>query len=203
MALIDLLIPGSTLTGCAAPGGNERHPSASRPHFLLSHPQEAAISAWIQYSDGSVTPLDVYDPKDFLLSAVSLDENVVSINNQVSQLKKRVQPPPHFLSHRDHCLHVIRNNTGPSLWLRATDRGHSSGSRWSSPKPAKSPSGRACWRPASATSWSSLERKARREGRQAAAGRTMEVEGGSTTAPVSRTRTGGPTARRRIGKKGP
>ncbi|KAJ0019864.1 hypothetical protein NQD34_007433 [Periophthalmus magnuspinnatus] len=43
--------------------------------------QEAMISAWIQYSDGSVTPLDIYDPKDFLLSAVSLDESVISINN--------------------------------------------------------------------------------------------------------------------------
>lgn len=45
--------------------------------------QEAVISAWIQYSDGSVTPLDIYDPKDFLLSAVSLDESVVSVTNQV------------------------------------------------------------------------------------------------------------------------
>uniref|UniRef100_A0A3Q4N8P5 Transmembrane protein 132C-like n=1 Tax=Neolamprologus brichardi TaxID=32507 RepID=A0A3Q4N8P5_NEOBR len=47
---------------------------------LLHTPkQEAGISAWIQYSDGSVTPLDIYDSKDFLLSAVSLDENVISI----------------------------------------------------------------------------------------------------------------------------
>lgn len=45
--------------------------------------QEAVISAWIQYSDGSVTPLDIYDPKDFLLSAVSLDETIISITNQV------------------------------------------------------------------------------------------------------------------------
>ncbi|XP_013767599.1 transmembrane protein 132C isoform X2 [Pundamilia nyererei] len=50
---------------------------------LLHTPkQEAGISAWIQYSDGSVTPLDIYDPKDFLLSAVSLDENVISVTNQ-------------------------------------------------------------------------------------------------------------------------
>lgn len=51
--------------------------------FFLSLFQEAGISAWIQYSDGSVTPLDIYDPKDFLLSAVSLDENVISVTNQV------------------------------------------------------------------------------------------------------------------------
>ncbi|KAF0034167.1 hypothetical protein F2P81_014233 [Scophthalmus maximus] len=44
--------------------------------------KEAVVSAWIQYSDGSVTPLDIYDPKDFLLSAVSLDESVISITNQ-------------------------------------------------------------------------------------------------------------------------
>uniref|UniRef100_A0A3Q4I6Y8 Transmembrane protein 132C-like n=1 Tax=Neolamprologus brichardi TaxID=32507 RepID=A0A3Q4I6Y8_NEOBR len=51
---------------------------------LLHTPkQEAGISAWIQYSDGSVTPLDIYDSKDFLLSAVSLDENVISVTNQV------------------------------------------------------------------------------------------------------------------------
>lgn len=51
--------------------------------FLILSFQEAAFSAWIQYSDGSVTPLDIYDPKDFHLSAVSLDESVVSVMNQV------------------------------------------------------------------------------------------------------------------------
>ncbi|KAF2982743.1 hypothetical protein EK904_008484 [Melospiza melodia maxima] len=33
-----------------------------------------------QFSDSSVTPLDIYDPKDFWLSAVSLDEAVVSVH---------------------------------------------------------------------------------------------------------------------------
>lgn len=42
-------------------------------------PQEAAISCWVQFSDGSVTPLDIYDEKDFSLLATSLDEKVVSI----------------------------------------------------------------------------------------------------------------------------
>nr|XP_014345305.1 PREDICTED: transmembrane protein 132D isoform X1 [Latimeria chalumnae] len=40
--------------------------------------QEAIISAWIQFSDGSVTPLDIYDAKDFSLTATSLDEVIVS-----------------------------------------------------------------------------------------------------------------------------
>ncbi|XP_051981178.1 transmembrane protein 132C isoform X2 [Xyrauchen texanus] len=46
--------------------------------LLHTHKQEATISAWIQYSDGAVTPLDIYDPKDFTLTITSLDETVVS-----------------------------------------------------------------------------------------------------------------------------
>uniref|UniRef100_A0A5F8GIX3 Transmembrane protein 132D n=1 Tax=Monodelphis domestica TaxID=13616 RepID=A0A5F8GIX3_MONDO len=42
--------------------------------------QEAAISCWIQFSDGSVMPLDIYDVKDFSLVVTSLDEKVVSIH---------------------------------------------------------------------------------------------------------------------------
>ncbi|XP_069476224.1 transmembrane protein 132C [Ambystoma mexicanum] len=46
---------------------------------LLHNPQqEAIVSTWIQFSDGSVTPLDIYDSKDFALAAVSLDDSVVS-----------------------------------------------------------------------------------------------------------------------------
>ncbi|XP_042579504.1 transmembrane protein 132C-like isoform X1 [Cyprinus carpio] len=53
---------------------------------LLHTPkQEAIISAWIQYSDGSVTPLDIYDPKDFTVTITSLDENVVSTYQDQSQ----------------------------------------------------------------------------------------------------------------------
>uniref|UniRef100_A0A4W4GHK4 Transmembrane protein 132C n=1 Tax=Electrophorus electricus TaxID=8005 RepID=A0A4W4GHK4_ELEEL len=47
-------------------------------HLLHTHKQEAVISAWIQYSDGSVTPLHIYDPKDFTLTATSMDESIVS-----------------------------------------------------------------------------------------------------------------------------
>lgn len=41
--------------------------------------QEAVISTWLQFSDGSVTPLDIYDTKDFVLTANTLDEAVVSV----------------------------------------------------------------------------------------------------------------------------
>ncbi|XP_068013530.1 transmembrane protein 132C [Melanerpes formicivorus] len=52
---------------------------------LLHTPkQEAVVSTWIQFSDSSVTPLDIYDSKDFSLSAVSLDEAVVSIHQNTA-----------------------------------------------------------------------------------------------------------------------
>ena len=37
------------------------------------------VSTWLQLSDGSVTPLDIYDTRDFSLTATSLDEAVVSV----------------------------------------------------------------------------------------------------------------------------
>ncbi|CAJ1069184.1 transmembrane protein 132C [Xyrichtys novacula] len=77
------LVASLSLSMTPSPGNSQAIQLTTTATDLLHTPkQEAAISAWIQYSDGSVTPLDVYDPKDFLLSAVSLDENVISINNQ-------------------------------------------------------------------------------------------------------------------------
>ncbi|XP_043832380.1 transmembrane protein 132B isoform X3 [Dromiciops gliroides] len=40
--------------------------------------QEAIVSSWLLFSDGAVTPLDIYDPKDFAVAVTSLDEMVVS-----------------------------------------------------------------------------------------------------------------------------
>uniref|UniRef100_A0A3Q3WYS7 Uncharacterized protein n=1 Tax=Mola mola TaxID=94237 RepID=A0A3Q3WYS7_MOLML len=77
------LVASLSLSMSASPGNHQAIQLTTTATDLLHTPkQEAAISAWIQYSDGSVTPLDVYDPKDFLLSAVSLDESVISITNQ-------------------------------------------------------------------------------------------------------------------------
>ncbi|KAI1901112.1 hypothetical protein AGOR_G00056850 [Albula goreensis] len=56
--------------------------TATAQDLLHTPKQEAAISAWIQFSDGSVTPLNIYDPKDFTLTATSLDERVVSTNQE-------------------------------------------------------------------------------------------------------------------------
>uniref|UniRef100_A0A8C3V9K5 Transmembrane protein 132C n=1 Tax=Catharus ustulatus TaxID=91951 RepID=A0A8C3V9K5_CATUS len=53
--------------------------TAVAQELLHTPKQEAVVSTWIQFSDSSVTPLDIYDPKEFSLSAVSLDEAVVSV----------------------------------------------------------------------------------------------------------------------------
>ncbi|XP_021113316.1 transmembrane protein 132B isoform X2 [Heterocephalus glaber] len=46
---------------------------------LRAPQQEAIVSTWLLFSDGSVTPLDIYDPKDFSITVSSLDEMVVSV----------------------------------------------------------------------------------------------------------------------------
>ncbi|GLD54299.1 transmembrane protein 132C-like protein [Lates japonicus] len=77
------LVASLSLSMTASPGNYQAiQLTTTATDLLHTHKQEAVISAWIQYSDGSVTPLDIYDPKDFLLSAVSLDESVISITNQ-------------------------------------------------------------------------------------------------------------------------
>uniref|UniRef100_A0A3B5LNJ0 Transmembrane protein 132C n=1 Tax=Xiphophorus couchianus TaxID=32473 RepID=A0A3B5LNJ0_9TELE len=73
------LVASLSLSMTASPGNYQAIQLTTTATDLLHTPkQEAVVSAWIHYSDGSVTPLDIYDPKDFLLSAVSLDENVIS-----------------------------------------------------------------------------------------------------------------------------
>ena len=41
--------------------------------------QEALVSTWLQFSDGSQTPLDIYDPASYLLTVSSLNPGVVSV----------------------------------------------------------------------------------------------------------------------------
>ncbi|XP_077378540.1 transmembrane protein 132B isoform X2 [Festucalex cinctus] len=74
----------SVVPAAAPAGGNYQAVlmTATASELMRAPKQEAVISAWIHYSDGSVTPLDIYNPKDFLLSAVSLDDNVISVTNQ-------------------------------------------------------------------------------------------------------------------------
>ncbi|XP_054449981.1 transmembrane protein 132D [Pteronotus mesoamericanus] len=79
------LVTGLTLSLQLSPGSNRAIFATAAAQELLQRPeQEAAISCWVQFSDGSVTPLDVYDGKDFSLMATSLDEKVVSIRQDPS-----------------------------------------------------------------------------------------------------------------------
>ncbi|XP_052024252.1 transmembrane protein 132D [Apodemus sylvaticus] len=74
------LVTGLSLSLQLSPGSNRAIFATAVAQELLQRPkQEAAISCWVQFSDGSVTPLDIYDEKDFSLMATSLDEKVVSI----------------------------------------------------------------------------------------------------------------------------
>ncbi|CAM4662104.1 transmembrane protein 132D [Caretta caretta] len=76
------LVTGLSLSLQLSPGSNKAIFATAVAQELLQSPkQEAAISCWVQFSDGSVMPLDIYDVKDFSLMATSLDEKVVSIHH--------------------------------------------------------------------------------------------------------------------------
>ncbi|XP_057255031.1 transmembrane protein 132E isoform X2 [Pezoporus wallicus] len=65
------------------------HPSPGNSHTIIARTsvqqnlsffkQEALLSLWISYSDGTTAPLSLYDPKDYNLVVSSLDEKVVSV----------------------------------------------------------------------------------------------------------------------------
>ncbi|MEQ2246734.1 hypothetical protein ILYODFUR_002299, partial [Ilyodon furcidens] len=49
---------------------------------LQSPKQQALVSSWVQFSDGNLTPLDIYDPANYRLTVTSLDQGVVSIQGK-------------------------------------------------------------------------------------------------------------------------
>ncbi|XP_054700763.1 transmembrane protein 132B-like [Grus americana] len=65
--------------------GNKRAIVSTTSAYDILHTlkQEAIVSAWILFSDGSVTPLDIYDTKDFSITITSLDEMVVSAHQSL------------------------------------------------------------------------------------------------------------------------
>ncbi|XP_067916302.1 transmembrane protein 132C-like [Heterodontus francisci] len=56
--------------------------TATAQEVLHTPKQEAVLSLWLQYSDGTWAPLQLYDPEDFSLTVTSLDERVVSVQCQ-------------------------------------------------------------------------------------------------------------------------
>ncbi|XP_054449985.1 transmembrane protein 132B [Pteronotus mesoamericanus] len=78
------LVAGLSLS--LRPHGGDRRAIVSTvtaQDVLQAPQQEAIISSWILFSDGSATPLDIYDPEDFSVSLSSLDEMVVSVRESL------------------------------------------------------------------------------------------------------------------------
>ncbi|XP_042298611.1 transmembrane protein 132E [Sceloporus undulatus] len=65
------------------------HPSPGNSHTIVAKTtaqqtlnfskQEAFLSLWVSYSDGTTSPLSLYDPKDYTLVVTSQDQAVVSV----------------------------------------------------------------------------------------------------------------------------
>ncbi|XP_054568698.1 transmembrane protein 132B [Eptesicus fuscus] len=83
VAIADLgvqLVAGLSLSLQPHPADRRAIVSTVTAQDVLQAPgQEAIVSAWILFSDGAVTPLDIYDPQDFSVSLSSLDEMVASV----------------------------------------------------------------------------------------------------------------------------
>ncbi|XP_058613369.1 transmembrane protein 132C isoform X2 [Onychostoma macrolepis] len=58
--------------------------TATTQEIMHSVNQESLVSAWLQFSDGSMTPLDLYNPAHFVLTATSLDDQVVSVKKSTN-----------------------------------------------------------------------------------------------------------------------
>ncbi|KAF7669160.1 hypothetical protein LDENG_00236080 [Lucifuga dentata] len=74
------LVTGLSMTLQLSPGSNRAIlATTTTQEFLQSPKQEALVSAWVQFSDGSQTPLNIYDPTLYRLTMTSLDQGVVSV----------------------------------------------------------------------------------------------------------------------------
>ncbi|KAK5605794.1 hypothetical protein CRENBAI_005794 [Crenichthys baileyi] len=79
------LVTGLSMGLQLSPGSNRAIlATTSTQEFLQNPKQEALISAWLQFSDGSLAPLDLYNPDFFVLTATSLDEEVVTVQKDPS-----------------------------------------------------------------------------------------------------------------------
>ncbi|KAL4660420.1 transmembrane protein 132C-like isoform X2, partial [Arapaima gigas] len=76
------LVTGLSLSLQLSPGSNRAIIATTTTQEVLQSPkQEALISAWLQFNDGSMAPLDLYEAELFTLTAVSLDESVVKVRS--------------------------------------------------------------------------------------------------------------------------
>ncbi|XP_062273734.1 transmembrane protein 132D [Scomber scombrus] len=74
------LVTGLSMTLQLSAGSNRAVLATTTTQEVLQSPkQEALVSTWVQFSDGSQTPLDIYDPAYYRVTVTSLDEGVVSV----------------------------------------------------------------------------------------------------------------------------
>ncbi|KAF7663485.1 hypothetical protein LDENG_00209470, partial [Lucifuga dentata] len=79
------LVSGLSLSLQLSPGSNRAIvATATTQEVIDSLKQESLISAWLQFSDGSMTPLDNYNSAHFILSATSLNEQVVAVQHSAA-----------------------------------------------------------------------------------------------------------------------
>uniref|UniRef100_A0A3B4VLJ0 Transmembrane protein 132C n=1 Tax=Seriola dumerili TaxID=41447 RepID=A0A3B4VLJ0_SERDU len=78
------LVTGLSMSLQLSPGSNRAILATTTTQEVLQSPKQALISAWLQFSDGSVAPLDLYNPDFFVLTATSLDEEVVTVQQDPS-----------------------------------------------------------------------------------------------------------------------
>uniref|UniRef100_A0AAY4CV24 Transmembrane protein 132C n=1 Tax=Denticeps clupeoides TaxID=299321 RepID=A0AAY4CV24_9TELE len=77
------LVSGLSLGLQLSPGSNRAILATATTQEVLTRPkQEALVSAWLHFSDGSMAPLDLYDHETFQLTATSLDGDVVSVRTE-------------------------------------------------------------------------------------------------------------------------
>ncbi|XP_029365717.1 transmembrane protein 132D [Echeneis naucrates] len=74
------LVAGLSMTLQLSPGSNRAILATTSTQEVLQSPkQEALVSVWVQFSDGSWTPLDIFDPAYYRVMVTSLDQGVVSV----------------------------------------------------------------------------------------------------------------------------
>ncbi|KAK1788394.1 hypothetical protein P4O66_016820, partial [Electrophorus voltai] len=78
------LVSGLSLNLQLSTGSSRAIVATTTTQDTMHNPkQESLISAWLQFSDGSMTPLDLYDPTTLVLMAASLDEQVITIQRDL------------------------------------------------------------------------------------------------------------------------
>ncbi|XP_029024477.1 transmembrane protein 132C [Betta splendens] len=79
------LVSGLSLSLQLSPGSNRAIvATATTQEVIESLKQESLISAWLQFSDGSMTPLDNFNPAHFTLTATSLNGQVVEVQRSAA-----------------------------------------------------------------------------------------------------------------------